>query len=244
MYTYECLDGSMIVALDPELVGQLLYHTVSTVYGRDKGSAPIRLLSNHSLCQLWGVATIPLPQHDMEVSSQQLLEFLTSVDICAPLHSGVAIFPIVAHQFPSKQLELNFNLVSRRVYLFSYLPSLFFHHLTSRVVLSLNGPMSALCSTTPTADPPSAEILRLSNNFSLQMWVNVLFLKNSDGSAMMICVSRGKEVGPEALTCYGRVDVKLCASLSSLEEARLLGLVTSVIDNVSCVQSVCVRWKI
>ena len=233
MYVYECLDGSMIVALDPELLGYLLYCTIKNLYENEKGSTPMSVLSNYNLCMLWGIPPNTLPSQDMEVSSQQLLEFLASIDICSPLHSGVTLFPIAA---PTQlHVELNLNLVTRRVYLFTYLPSQLFNHFASRVTLSLC-PGSAVYPVVHRLDLPTGDDLQLPNGPSLQMWANTLLLKYCDGSVVMITVSKGKEIGPDALPSYGRVDVKMTAP-SLQEEARLLKLVTDVLDNVSCARS-------
>ena len=60
VYTYECTDGSVIVASDPELVGQLLHRTVDPVNAKGENT-PIRLMTCQDLCSLWGIATSTAP---------------------------------------------------------------------------------------------------------------------------------------------------------------------------------------
>ena len=88
---------------------------------------------------IWGVDQVwSMEQSTSGITATQLMEFLTSLDICCPVVPGACLLPSVLPKIPPPGtcLELN-NMVPKRVYLLGYLPSFFPAHLTCRILQAL-----------------------------------------------------------------------------------------------------------
>lgn len=153
-------------------------------------------LPNSHIFMLWGVEPIwslELEQTTDAIYSQHLLDFLYDLNLCCPLLPGLTLLPsIVPDRLPSNQCPTpSPSLRCRRVYFFSYLPVHFFSQLVARVIsgfLKITGGLPSPIS--PGQVPPSTTTVpfEMQSGLLLYVWKKNLFLKQEDGSQLLLKV--------------------------------------------------------
>lgn len=148
---------------------------------------------------LWGVEPIwslELQEQGTEtVNSQHLLDYLYNLNLCTPLISGFTLLPtIVPDQLPSDQRPFpSTSLCCKRAYFFSFLPIHFFSQLVARVVssfLKITGGLPP--PTSPGQIPPTvvSTPFEIQSGLSVYVWKSHLFVKDKDGSQLLVKVLR------------------------------------------------------
>ena len=163
IYVYQCRgSGPLLVSVDLQIVGSLLRCTLRANCTLHTSSSACYLANTH-LAMIWGVEQIILVQPDEKEksnkpSSQNLLDYLYHLDICSPLFPGTSLIPsTIPASLPKGSEPDPSSLVSRRVYILNYMPSLFGFQLVSRLVSALmrDSVPSLPISPSQTAPPPS-----------------------------------------------------------------------------------------
>lgn len=228
------------IAVHPQVVGHLLQRTVRAGEAQSEGSSLHGLLPHTHSTMIWGVDPIMSPEGGIvhrSMSVAQLIDFLTSLDICAPLLQGMCLIPSLLPPLPLPDMSIDFtSLEARRVYIMGYLPSFFWPHLMSRILhaLSRNHVLQGELPMVPSS--PSVVPRRPGNpvvtptQAKLYMWQKHFLLEDIDGSVLWILVLEGGQLGPESTPFSGRINVLVKASRE--KEATLLRMVNEEIDKV------------
>lgn len=175
------------------------------------------------------------------MTGSQLVEFLNSIDLTAPLVPGASLIPSILPPVPVPGTTLVLDdLIPRRVYILGYLPSFFWSHLTSRILSTLvrnevletkNLEASLTTPPSPSALPPQpTNPLVTPTGGKLYLWQKHFVFEDNDGSKLWVAVFEGGQLGPESTQYCGRIDVLLSGNKE--KEAFLLRLVTEEIDQV------------
>ena len=230
-----------LVSVNPQILGFLLQRTLRAgQVSSDSNSLAGFLPSMHTV-MIWGVEQVwSRDELTVGTTAAQLMEFLSSLDICSPIVPGGCLFPSVLPKLPppGASLELN-NMVAKRVYLLGYLPSFFPAHLTCRIlqglarhnILTRDTP---LYPKSPSAPSPRAQVPVITPTGAvLYVWKDHFILEDTDGSKLFIKILQGGALGPDSTPFCGRVDVLVEAK--KMKEAFLLRVVTTEIDKV--------RWR-
>ena len=231
---------SPIVALNPQIIGYLLQRTIRSAEMQSESNILAGFLPNVHPTMIWGVDPVLSTDENTYsgISATQLVDFLTSVDLCAPIVPGACLVPLLLPTIPIPGTNLNFEfLETKRVYLLGYLPSFFWSHLMSRVLRTLAHNRllqhsDPLAPVSPTTLPPRPENpLVTPTGAKLYLWKKHFVFEDTDGSRLWIIVFEGGQLGPESTQYCGRVDILVSAVKE--KEALLLRIVTEEIDQVS-----------
>lgn len=153
-------DKSLLISIDPQMVGFLFQRMIRAGLIAKETEPSFFHLPNTHLFMLWGVDPVWSHEadHTHSVSTRQLLDFLYSTNIFAPLIPGVMLLPsLLPHTLPRSCDPESDSLIPRRTYFFSYLPSIFSAQLIARVVSKIQPTASRPLSpgqTTPTLTLP------------------------------------------------------------------------------------------
>ena len=187
---------------------------------------------------IWGVNPIICSEGTTHgISPTQLISFLTSMNIAAPVVPGACVIPSLLPVIPVPGTNINLTDMNvKRVYILGYLPSFFWFHLVCRVLQALAKYKiiqndNDLVPSSPSATParPSNPLVT-STGAKLYLWQKNVILEDIDGSKLWIVVLEGGQLGPESTPFCGRVDVLMKAEQA--KGALLLRLVTMEIDQV------------
>jgi len=143
------------------MVGCLLQRTVH--YSRhtqaEGGNPATIVVAATHLCMMWGVEPVlsmrDSPQHaptsPHQVTTSHLLHFLCQLKVFAYIQPGAMLLTsVLPHTLPRSCDPDSSSLVSRRSYVFSYLPSFFHMHV---LALLVGGVMKELSSSSLPASP-------------------------------------------------------------------------------------------
>ena len=203
-----------------------------------EGSILSGFLPNVHPAMIWGVDPVLFADDNSAgITGLQLIDFLTSIDLCAPLVPGAVLIPSLLPRLPPTGSVLNLeDLIPKRVYILGYLPSFFWCHLMSKILRSLAHHRflqgdSLLTPSSPSSLPPRpANPLVTPTGACLYLWQKHFVFEDVDGSKLWVVVYEGGQLGPESTQYCGRVDVLVKASRE--KEALLLRIVTDEIEQV------------
>ena len=152
-------------------------------------------LPNSHIFMLWGVEPVwsrELEQGPDTIHSQHLLDFIYHLNICSPLISGITFLPsLLPTHLPSPHHPSPTSLRCRRVYLFGFLPTVFFSQLISRIVSSFLATSEVLPSPISPGHAPLGNVglpFELETGHMLYLWKNNLFLRHEDGGELLVKV--------------------------------------------------------
>ncbi|XP_019862865.1 PREDICTED: uncharacterized protein LOC109591600, partial [Amphimedon queenslandica] len=232
--------NSPVVAINPQIIGFLLQRTIRSGEMHGEGSILSGFLPNVHPAMIWGVDPVLFADDNNSagITGLQLIDFLTSVDLCAPLVPGAVLIPSLLPRLPPAETVLNLeDLSPKRVYILGYLPSFFWCHLLSRVLRALafhrflQGD-TLLTPSSPSSLPPRpANPLVTPTGAKLFLWQKHFVFEDIDGSKLWLVVYEGGQLGPESTQYCGRIDVLLKTATRD-KEALLLRIVTEEIDQL------------
>lgn len=227
-----------LVAINPQIIGFLIQRTIRAGEAQSEGNLLSGFLPNVHPIMIWGVHSALFSEGPTRgITAIQLIDFLMSLDLCAPLVPGACLIPSLLPPIPvpGTTVELN-DLETRRVYILGYLPSFFWPHLMCRVLRTLahhhilQGD-HPLTPTSPSSLPPRPNNpLITPTGAKLYLWRKHFIFEDVDGSKLLILILEGGQLGPESTPFCGRVDILVSATQE--KEALLLRLVTEEIDQV------------
>ena len=234
----ECTES--LIAINPQIIGYLLQRTVRAGEAQSESNVLPGFLPNVHPNMIWGVDPIVnlVERSSHGISPTQLINFLSSVDILAPVVPGACIVPSLLPVLPVQGtcLELN-DLECKRVYLLGYLPSFFWSHVVARVLQGLKrsgliGDEEELVPASPSVAPARpTNPLMTTTGIKLYLWQKNFVLEDKDGSLLWILVLEGGQLGPESTPFCGRIDLLVKAPRE--KEALYLRVVTMEIDQVN-----------
>jgi leucine-rich repeat kinase 1 len=232
-------NSSPIVAINPQIVGFLLQRTVRSGEMHSEANVISGFLPNMHPAMIWGIDPVIADGLSISgITALQLMDFLMSIDLCAPLVPGACLIPSLLPILPVPGTVFSFeNLEVRRVYLLGYLPSFFSSHLTSRILRAfayhrlLQGeqPLTPVSPTTIPVRPTNP--LVTPTGAKLYLWQKHFIYEDVDGSKLWVIVFEGGQLGPESTQYCGRVDV-LVGATTQEKEAMFLKIITDEIDQL------------
>lgn len=173
------------------------------------------------------------------ISPTQLINFLSYVDILAPVVPGACIVPSLLPTIPVEGTSLDLNdLECKRVYLLGYLPTFFWSHAVTRILQGLKrnkliGVEDELVPSSPSVAPTRpTNPLVTPTKIKLYLWQKNFVLEDVDQSLVWVHVLEGGQLGPESTPFCGRIDVLIKAPRAM--EAVYLRVITTEIDKVRC----------
>ena len=243
LYMHDCGWGEsrerFLVSVNPQIIGFLLQRTLRAAQAASDKLALSGFLPTMHPVMIWGVDQVwSMEQSVSGTTATQLMQFLTSLDVCCPIVSGACLLPSVLPQVlpPGTSLELN-NMVPKRVYLLGYLPSFFPAHLTCRILQALArhnllSKSSDLYPHSPSTPSPQAAVPVITETGAiLYVWKDHFFFEDTDKSKLFIKILQGGALGPDSTPFCGRVDILVEAE--KMKEALLLRVVTTEVDKVN-----------
>ena len=228
-----------LISINPQIIGYLLQRTIRAGEAHSENNILPGFLPNVHPNMIWGVDPIVSVEEGVShgINPTQLIDFLCSVNILAPVVPGACIIPslLPVIPIPGTQVELN-DLECKRVYILGYLPSFFWAHVMNQILKGLEkheliGVDEELVPSSPSLVPTRpTNPLVLSSGIKLYLWQKNFLLEDREGNMLWVLILEGGQMGPDSTPFCGRMDVLIKARREM--EALYLRVVTTEIDQV------------
>ena len=228
-----------LIAINPQIIGYLLQRTIRVGEAHSENNILPGFLPNVHPNMIWGVDPIVnlVDGVSRGISPTQLIDFLSFVNLSAPVIPGACVVPSLLPVIPVQgtRLELN-DMECKRVYLLGYLPSFFWSHAVTRILQGLKkfkliGEDEELVPASPSVAPARpTNPLVTTCGIKLYLWQKNFVLEDQDGSILWVLVLEGGQLGPESTPFCGRIDILIKAPRE--KEALYIRVVTAEIDQV------------